>query len=471
MSRLLRTTLTVGLSAALVLGAGCLPANAEPAVPDLSDARVAAAYSTAPCDPAGPSATDGSVATQLNGRLSGSLRNAMTAYRVSCARQVVQAVKQRGLGERAAVIAITTTIVESTLQNIDQMVDHTSLGLFQQQNNWGTRDQRLNPVWATNKFLDKMVQLYPGNAWAGRPIGEVCQAVQVSAYPERYQPQAGDAQIIVDALWNAADGGGAAGSDINGDGRADTVALYNDGQAMWYPNHGTTRDKVSFLSARKIFDAPGFKLMGTGDIDANGRADIVAVTDDGEARWYPSNGGGYDQANFLSARKIFNAGGIKILSVGDIDSNGRADIVAVLNDGNAVWYPNNGTTAGETKFLSARPIFHAGGFKLMSIGDIDADGRPDIVAVTNDGEARWYPNNGGSFASINFLSARKIFNAGGIRLMSTGDIDADGEADILAVTNDNDLRWYPNNGTNRNTANFLSARHIDIAPAFHHMSN
>ncbi|MEU8663945.1 hypothetical protein AB0C31_45745, partial [Actinoplanes philippinensis] len=247
MSRsVVRTALTATLSAALTLGAGSPPAFAGPAQPNLADPRVAAAYTTSPCDPAGPSAADGTLATQLNGRLSGSLRNAMTAYRVSCARQVVQAVKQRGLGERAAVIAITTTIVESTLQNIDQMVDHTSLGLFQQQNNWGTRDQRLNPAWATNKFLDKMVQLYPGNAWASRPIGEVCQAVQVSAFPERYQPQSGDAQIIVDALWGASGGGGSAGSDINGDGRADTVAVYNDGQAMWYPNNGTTRDQANF---------------------------------------------------------------------------------------------------------------------------------------------------------------------------------------------------------------------------------
>ncbi|MEU8663946.1 VCBS repeat-containing protein [Actinoplanes philippinensis] len=266
-------------------------------------------------------------------------------------------------------------------------------------------------------------------------------------------------------------GGGSAGSDINGDGRADTVAVYNDGQAMWYPNNGTTRDQANFLSARKIFDAPGFRLMGTGDVNADGRADIVAVTTDGEARWYPSNGGGYDQAGFLSARKIFNAPGIKIMSIADIDSNGRADIVAVLDDGAAVWYPNNGTTAAETKFLSARKIFDAPGFKLMSTGDVDGDGRPDITALTTDGEARWYPNNGGTFASISFLSARKIFDAPGFKLMSTGDIDADGQADILAVTTDGELRWYPNNGTNRSTANFLSARRIDNAPAFRLMSN
>ncbi|MFC7529217.1 FG-GAP repeat domain-containing protein [Actinoplanes sp. GCM10030250] len=287
-----------------------------------------------------------------------------------------------------------------------------------------------------------------------------------SGYANTYTPIRYD--NIVDG---GGDGTGSSTPDINGDGRADTVAVYDDGRAMWYPNNGTTRGENKFLSARPIFNAPAFRLMGTGDIDADGRADIVSVYDDGRAMWYPSNGGGFDQASFLSARFIFNAPGFRLMSVADVDSNGGADIVAVLDSGAAVWYPNNGTTRGETKFLSARPIFNAPGLRLLSMGDMDADGQPDIVGVTTSGETFWYPNNGGSFASISFLSGRKIFDAPAFRLMSTGDIDADGRADILAVYNTGELRWYPNNGTTRAGANFLSPRHIDNAPAFRLMSN
>ena len=45
-----------------------------------------------------------------------------------------------------------------------------------------------------------MLSKYPNDRWMTEPIGEICQAVQVSAYPDRYQPQAGDAKIIVDAI-------------------------------------------------------------------------------------------------------------------------------------------------------------------------------------------------------------------------------------------------------------------------------
>jgi hypothetical protein len=159
-----------------------------------------AAASTDPCVAGGPTAADAAAATSLNAVLTGSLRNAMDAYRVSCARAVIQATQARGLDERAAVIAITTTIVESTIRNTNETIDHDSLGLFQQRAGWGSAANRLNPTWATNAFLDKMIRIFPNNSWRTAAIGEVCQQVQVSGFPERYQPQAADAQRIVDAL-------------------------------------------------------------------------------------------------------------------------------------------------------------------------------------------------------------------------------------------------------------------------------
>ena len=92
---------------------------------------------------------------------------------------VVAAVHNRDLQPRAAVVAITTTIVESSIQNISDEVDHDSLGLFQQRASWGSAAQRLDPAWATNAFLDRMVRLYPNESWASAPVGEVCQTVLV----------------------------------------------------------------------------------------------------------------------------------------------------------------------------------------------------------------------------------------------------------------------------------------------------
>ncbi|WP_208761985.1 FG-GAP repeat domain-containing protein, partial [Microbispora hainanensis] len=204
--------------AAVGLSAMAFPAMAGPEPRPTSASDVSAAYQLAACDPNGTTSTDAALAAQLNTTLRAKMRGYMSAYRVSCARMVIKAVRDRGLDARAAVIAITTTIVETSIQNISEAVDHDSLGLFQQRASWGTAAQRLNPTWATNAFLDKMLRLYPNNSWKTAPIGEVCQAVQVSAYPDRYQAQAADAQIIVNTIRVGAI------HDFNGDGRADVIA-------------------------------------------------------------------------------------------------------------------------------------------------------------------------------------------------------------------------------------------------------
>ncbi|MGW6863646.1 hypothetical protein [Streptomyces sp. NPDC054901] len=93
------------------------------------------------------------MAAQLNPQLNAKMAGDLDAHKVSCARMVTQAVEERGLNPRAAAIAIATIIVETGMNNYSQAVDHTSLGLFQQQDWWGSREQRLNPAHATNAFL------------------------------------------------------------------------------------------------------------------------------------------------------------------------------------------------------------------------------------------------------------------------------------------------------------------------------
>jgi hypothetical protein len=114
----------------------------------------------------------------------------------------------RGLAKRAAVIAITTAITESSLHNYTEAVDHDSLGLFQQRpsQGWGTPAQLTDPVYATNAFLNAMLRKYPNNSWMSGDIGAICQRVQVSAYPDAYSVEVHDAQLLANALWGS--GGG-----------------------------------------------------------------------------------------------------------------------------------------------------------------------------------------------------------------------------------------------------------------------
>ncbi|WP_432854966.1 C40 family peptidase [Amycolatopsis sp. CA-161197] len=130
-------------------------------------------------------------------------RQVLDADSMDIARTIVDVVRQRQLPRRAAVLALATALVESGLRNLDHG-DRDSLGVFQQRpsQGWGTRAQILDPVYATNAFLDHLVAV-PG--WATMPPGKAEQAVQNSGFPERYAPREQQATDIVAKFWTGPD--------------------------------------------------------------------------------------------------------------------------------------------------------------------------------------------------------------------------------------------------------------------------
>lgn len=190
---------SVGLIAAAIavgsLGLGS-PAQADPkkAIPSV------------PCAAGGVTRADTAVATKIRPLMTGRrLGRSVSGYSISCARAIVDHVLGRKLPARAAVIAVTTAITESSLRNYSLAVDHDSLGLFQQRPSmgWGRPSQLLDPAYATRKFLDKMLRTHPGNRWMSGEIGRISQRVQASSFPTAYEPEVGDAALIVAQLLNS----------------------------------------------------------------------------------------------------------------------------------------------------------------------------------------------------------------------------------------------------------------------------
>ena len=112
---------------------------------------------------------------------------------------------RRGLPARAATIALATSIQESKLRNI-RFGDRDSLGLFQQRpsQGWGTEDQILDPVYASNRFYDALVKV-PG--YQSMEITKVAQQVQKSAFPEAYADHEREGRILASALSGQSPGG------------------------------------------------------------------------------------------------------------------------------------------------------------------------------------------------------------------------------------------------------------------------
>jgi hypothetical protein len=105
---------------------------------------------------------------------------------------------RRGLPPRAASIAIATAYQESGIRNLDYG-DLDSVGLFQQRPSagWGSKQQVMDPYYATGKFYDALVKI---NNWETDDINDIAQRVQNSGYPEAYRDHEADARVLASAL-------------------------------------------------------------------------------------------------------------------------------------------------------------------------------------------------------------------------------------------------------------------------------
>ncbi|WP_028569365.1 hypothetical protein [Salinispora tropica] len=118
---------------------------------------------------------------------------------------IIEATKQAEMGERAAVVAIATSLQESKLENLGHLGDrndHDSQGLFQQRpsSGWGTVEQITDPEYSTTAFLDGLKQV---DGWQEMPLTEAAQTVQVSAYPFHYAQWETQAADLVAEHWTS----------------------------------------------------------------------------------------------------------------------------------------------------------------------------------------------------------------------------------------------------------------------------
>ncbi|MDQ1122531.1 LysM peptidoglycan-binding domain-containing protein [Microbacterium trichothecenolyticum] len=113
------------------------------------------------------------------------------------ARLIIRIGRELGVPDRGIVIALGTAMQESWLRNLD-WGDRDSLGLFQQRpsTGWGSAEQILDRERSTRVFYGGAGD--PNGAatrglldiagWETLAYADAAQAVQISAYPDRYAP-------------------------------------------------------------------------------------------------------------------------------------------------------------------------------------------------------------------------------------------------------------------------------------------
>jgi hypothetical protein len=111
------------------------------------------------------------------------------------ARAICRVLDRHEASPKVRLAAFEAAIVESGVHNLNYG-DRDSLGAFQQRPSmgWGTPAQILNPEYAATQFVTRAISANRDYMSAG----QLAQAVQRSAYPERYDQRASQANALLE---------------------------------------------------------------------------------------------------------------------------------------------------------------------------------------------------------------------------------------------------------------------------------
>jgi RHS repeat-associated protein len=263
---------------------------------------------------------------------------------------------------------------------------------------------------------------------------------------------------------NFTGGARVAAADLNADGVADVITGpgHGGGSQIKVFDGTTGRPLKGTLGSFNAFAAGATDgvFVAAGDVNGDGTPDIVVGTDQSSSpsiRIFDGHSGAPLDTVQLSPDF---AGGVRV-AAGDVNGDGKADIIAAAGPGGppqvAVF---DGTNLKQVySFFAFDPISTDGVY--VASGDVNADGRADIIAGRGGGAPQVAAFSGADLSTrLNFLAFDSSFT-GGVRVGVT-DAEGDGRPEIVAAAGPGDgaVRLFDLTGTQvRSTAPYGAAFH------------
>ncbi len=181
--------------------------------------------------------------------------------------------------------------------------------------------------------------------------------------------------------------------------------------------------------------------LRTVDVDGDGDLDVLASDRKGPlraCRWLENPGPGLGQAGPWQSHFV---GGqeheVMFLTVADLDDDGTLDVVCATRDNGLLFLRRTASREGPWEEHAVSMLQNVGTGKAVEVGDVDRDGRPDLVFSCE--------NARGGRSGVVWLSyddtpttdawtAHEISGPEGIKFdrLELLDLDSDGDLDVLA---------------------------------------
>ncbi|PCC71577.1 Repeat domain-containing protein [Nannocystis exedens] len=221
--------------------------------------------------------------------------------------------------------------------------------------------------------------------------------------------------------------------DVDGDGRLDLVTSGTGAppRVTVYPGRGDgTFDRDAAV------DTPlfAFSQFVVADVTGDGRADVLAHGTGSPPRVTVYAGGDDLALSELATTELFV---FDHMHAGDLTGDGRADLLIGRGDGPSPWVQVWPGTAGG---LADAPVFEASpwAFARLRSGDVTGDGKVDLVTASTGSPPQLHVHPGDGAGGVGEPAISEVYN---LSWFDLGDVDGDGRVDAATDIPNNPWRF------------------------------
>lgn len=221
--------------------------------------------------------------------------------------------------------------------------------------------------------------------------------------------------------------------DIDGDGKPDMVAASEGGSPITVLRNTSTSGITSFDFRLGFGNGNSFYSLTIGDVDGDGKPDVIGISGFSIVSVFrnTSTPGNISFADYLS----FGTGGqAKSVSIGDIDRDGKPDLAVSNGLGNSISVLRNTSTIGVISFATKVDFVITNNNYSVSMGDMDGDGKVDLMASNGNSNTISVLRNTSTIGTVSFATKVDFATGTNSSSLCIGDIDGNGKLDI-AITN------------------------------------